>query len=107
TSAFISTEDRRFYQHWGVDVLRVGKAALKDIASRSPAEGGGTITQQLARNRFLTHEKTLSRKLKETMLALQIERRYTKNEILEMYENQIYFGDGAYGVQAASRTFFG
>jgi penicillin-binding protein 1A len=107
TNAFIATEDRRFYRHWGVDIFRIGKAAMKDIATRSPAEGGGTITQQLARNLFLTHEKTLSRKLKETMLALEIERRYTKDEILAMYENQIYFGDGAYGVQAAARTFFG
>lgn len=106
TNAFISVEDRRFYQHWGVDVFRIGKAAIKDIMSRSAAEGGGTITQQLARNLFLTHEKTFSRKMKETLLAMEIERRYTKDEILQMYENQIYFGSGAYGVQAAARVFF-
>ncbi len=106
TNAFISVEDRRFYQHWGVDIFRIGKAAMKDIMSRSAAEGGGTITQQLARNLFLTHEKTISRKMKETLLALEIERRYTKDEILQMYENQIYFGSGAYGVQAAARVFF-
>ncbi len=106
TAAFISVEDRRFYQHWGVDVFRIGKAAIKDIMSRSAAEGGGTITQQLARNLFLTHEKTFTRKMKETLLAMEIERRYTKDEILQMYENQIYFGSGAYGVQAAARVFF-
>ncbi len=106
TDAFIATEDRRFYQHWGVDVFRLGKAAMRDIKEGRPAEGAGTITQQLARNLFLTHEKTFSRKIKETVLALQIERRYSKDEILEMYENQIYFGEGAYGVQAAASTFF-
>ena len=70
------------------------------------AEGGSTITQQLARNLFLTHERTMSRKLKEIALAVEIERSYSKNQILEMYFNQIYFGEGAYGVEAAAKTYF-
>jgi penicillin-binding protein 1A len=98
--AVISVEDRRFRQHPGLDVIRTFGALLKDIRARRLAQGGSTITQQLARNLFLTPEKTLRRKLKELFLALQIERQYTKDEILGFYLNQIYFGAGAYGVGA-------
>ena len=106
-NATIATEDRSFYQHWGVDLWGVARAAMTDLLHRRRAQGGSTITQQLARNRFLTHERTWSRKLKETALAIEIERHYTKDEILQLYFNQIYFGEGAYGVEAASKTFFG
>jgi penicillin-binding protein 1A len=106
-NATIATEDRSFYQHWGVDLWGVARAALTDVLHMRRAQGGSTITQQLARNRFLTHERTWTRKLKETALAVEIERQYTKDEILELYFNQIYFGDGAYGVEAASKIYFG
>ncbi len=105
-NATIATEDRSFYQHWGVDLWGVGRAAMRNLVTMRRAEGGSTITQQLARNLFLTHERTVSRKLKEIALAVEIERNYSKNQILEMYFNQIYFGDGAYGVEAAAKTFF-
>jgi penicillin-binding protein 1A len=105
-NATISTEDRSFYQHWGVDLWGVGRAALRNITKMRRAEGGSTITQQLARNLFLTHERTVTRKLKEIALAMEIERNYSKQQILEMYFNQIYFGDGAYGVDAAAKTYF-
>src|SRR5262245_47666939 len=106
-NATIATEDRSFYQHWGVDLWGVGRAAVTDVLHMRRAQGGSTITQQLARNRFLTHERTWTRKLKEVALAVEIERNYTKDEILELYFNQIYFGDGAYGVDAASKIYFG
>ncbi len=105
--AFISIEDERFYQHIGVDPIGIIRAFVKNIRAGGAKEGASTITQQLARNLFLTHEKTLSRKIREALLALQIERNYNKEEILEMYLNQIYFGEGSYGVESASRTYFG
>jgi len=105
--AFIATEDRRFWDHWGMDLAGVGRAVVKNILSFRVREGASTITQQLARNLFLTHEQTFSRKVKEAVLALRIEQSYSKDEILEMYLNQIYFGGGAYGIQAAARGFFG
>ena len=105
--AVIAVEDRRFARHPGLDVIRNFGALIKDIRTRRLAEGASTITQQLARNLFLTPEKTLQRKLKEIYLALQIERRYTKDEILSFYLNQIYFGAGAYGIGAAAQTYFG
>jgi penicillin-binding protein 1A len=105
--AILAIEDRRFYSHWGIDPIRLVRALVTDIVARRPEQGGSTITQQLARNLFLTHEKTLTRKLKEMALAIRIERTYTKDEILEMYFNQIYFGEGAYGVDAAAKVFFG
>ncbi|MGI6129210.1 MAG: transglycosylase domain-containing protein [bacterium] len=104
--AFIDTEDIRFNQHFGIDLRAIARAAWR-IASRRSFEGGSTITQQLVKNAFLTQEQTLKRKVQEAILALQVERRFTKDQILEMYLNEIYFGHGAYGVQAASRTFFG
>ncbi len=106
-NATISTEDRSFYHHWGVDMWGIGRAAVNNVLRRRTAEGGSTITQQLARNLFLTHERTLTRKLKEVSLAIAIERNYSKDQILELYFNQIYFGEGAYGVESASKTFYG
>ena len=104
----IAIEDRHFRKHWGVDIQGIGRAAVKNLLRGDvTAEGASTITMQLARNLFLTYEKTFSRKIKEAILAFRIERAYSKDEILEMYFNQIYFGEGAYGAQAASRMFFG
>ncbi|HEY6571836.1 MAG TPA: PBP1A family penicillin-binding protein [Candidatus Eisenbacteria bacterium] len=105
--AILSIEDRRFYSHWGIDPIRLLGALANDIAAGRAEQGGSTITQQLARNLFLTHEKTFTRKIKEAVLAVRIEQTYTKDEILEMYLNQIYFGEGAYGLDAAAKVFFG
>ena len=106
-NAFIAVEDRRFYTHWGVDVIGVCRAVASNVVSGGIESGASTITQQLAKNLFLTFEQTAQRKMKEAVLALRIEQTYSKDEILEMYLNQIYFGDGAYGVQAASRRILG
>ena len=106
-NATLSTEDRSFYRHWGVDLYGVGRAMVTNVLKMRRAEGGSTITQQLARNLFLTHERTLSRKAKEIALAIEIERNYSKEQILELYFNQIYFGEGAYGVESAAKTYFG
>jgi penicillin-binding protein 1A len=105
-NATLSTEDRNFYHHWGIDLWGIGRAAVTDLMHMKIKQGGSTITQLLARNVFLTHERTWTRKMKEAALAIEIERHYTKDQILEMYFNQIYFGEGAYGVAAAARTFF-
>jgi penicillin-binding protein 1A len=105
--AVISIEDQRFYDHRGFDVLRIASAALTNIRHGRAAQGGSTITQQLARQSFLTTDKTLRRKLQELILAERIERRYSKPEILQLYLNKIYFGDGLYGVEAAARGYFG
>jgi penicillin-binding protein 1A len=107
TAALIATEDRKFYRHSGVDLKAVLRAAVKDLMAGAFKEGASTITQQLAKTLFLTPRKTLVRKFKEAVLAFQLERRYTKDEILTLYLNQVYFGSGAYGVQSASRIFFG
>jgi penicillin-binding protein 1A len=107
TNAFIATEDRQFYRHWGLNMFAIGRAVFEDIMARKIVRGASTITQQLARNLFLTQEQTLTRKIKEAILAIRIERHYTKDEILAMYLNQIYFGEGAYGVAAASNKYFG
>lgn len=106
-NAFIAAEDARFYQHIGIDPRGILRAVWTNISGGGVSEGGSTITQQLARNALLSQERTLKRKIQEAILALQIERKYSKNEILEMYLNQIYFGQGAYGVQTASQTYFG
>lgn len=106
-NAFIAAEDARFYQHIGVDPRGIMRALWANITNHGVAEGGSTITQQLAKNTLLTQEQTLKRKIQEAFLALQIERHYSKQEILEMYLNQIYFGQGAYGVQAAAQVYFG
>jgi 1A family penicillin-binding protein len=105
--AFIAVEDHRFYSHYGIDPQGLLRAVVRNISERRYAEGGSTITQQLAKNLFLTHEKTMTRKAQEMLLTIQLERRYTKDEILEKYLNTIYFGHGAYGVEAASRTYYG
>ncbi len=106
-NAFIAIEDRRFYQHPGIDLRRFLKAMWVNLTTWSFTGGGAsTITQQLARDRFLTLEKTISRKLKEMMLALQFEKRYSKEEILEMYLNQIYLAPGVYGVGEATSFYF-
>ncbi len=104
--AVLAAEDKNFYRHSGVDLKGILRAIYKDIRARKFVEGASTITQQLSKTLFLTHKKTLIRKLKEAILAFQLERRYTKDEILELYLNQIYFGSGAYGVKAAAKTFF-
>ena len=104
--AFLAAEDIRFYEHGGIDFRGIGRAIYTYIRW-GEVQGGSTITQQLAKNYFLTQEQTLSRKLHEAFIALQIEQKYTKNEILEMYMNQIYFGQGAYGVETAANTYFG
>lgn len=106
-NAFIAAEDVRFYQHAGIDPRGIMRALWANISGKGVTEGGSTITQQLAKNALLTQERTLKRKIQEAILALQIERQYTKTEILEMYLNQIYFGQGAYGVQAAAHVYFG
>jgi len=105
--AFISMEDRRFRKHWGVNVYAVARAAFVNLRAKRIVLGASTITQQLARNLFLTREKSIIRKLKEAILAVEIERVYSKDEILEMYLNQIYFGNGVYGIEAASGLYFG
>jgi len=104
--ALIATEDRSFYRHSGVDLKGILRAVIKDIWAGEFVEGASTITQQLAKTLFLTPRKTLIRKIKEAILAFQLERRYTKDEILELYLNQVYFGSGAYGVESAAKTFF-
>ena len=104
--AFVAVEDNRFYEHNGVDPHGLARALYTNIISNEVAEGGSTITQQLAKNAYLTQERTIKRKIQEVFLALQLEKQYTKQEILEMYLNQIYFGRGAYGVQAAAKTYF-
>ncbi len=105
--AVLATEDIRFYKHWGIDLFGIARAFFVNVRAGHVVEGGSTITQQLARNLFLTREQTLSRKVREALLALQIERNFSKKQILEMYLNQIYFGHGAYGVESAARTYFG
>jgi len=106
-AGLIATEDRGFYKHSGVDIKGILRAVVRDIRAGGFVEGASTITQQLAKTLFLTSKKTLVRKIKEAILAFQIERRYTKDEILELYLNQIYFGSGAYGVESAASIFFG
>jgi len=105
--AFVATEDSRFYSHHGIDPIGILRAIWVNVVHSGVAEGGSTITQQLARNAFLSQDRTLKRKISEALLALKIEQHYTKQEILEMYMNQIYFGQGAYGVQSAAHVYFG
>jgi penicillin-binding protein 1A len=105
--AIIAVEDQRFYDHNGVDVVRVAGAALSNLREGRRAQGGSTITQQLARQSFLTPEKTFRRKLTEVVVATRLEEQFTKDEILELYLNKVYFGDGLYGVEAASLGYLG
>jgi penicillin-binding protein 1A len=104
--AVIATEDRRFYRHFGVDPIGLGRALLANISAGRIVQGGSTITQQLAKNLFLTPERSLSRKIQETLLALWLERRFTKDQILEIYLNRVYLGAGTYGVDAAAHRYF-
>jgi penicillin-binding protein 1A len=105
--AFIAIEDRRFYSHHGVDPRGIFRAVVADVIHRGASQGGSTITQQLAKNLFLTQERTVSRKLQEVALALWLEHKFFKAQILELYLNRVYFGSGAYGVEAAAQRYFG
>ncbi len=105
--AFIAIEDRRFYRHVGVDPMGLARAVIANVLRRGVSQGGSTITQQLAKNLFLTQERTLWRKAQELVLALWLERKFSKAEILELYLNRVYFGSGAYGVEAAAQRYFG
>src|SRR3954467_8052472 len=105
--AMVSVEDGRFRSHIGVDPIAVARAFSIRITKGRWTQGGSTITQQLARNIFLTNNRTFTRKIKEGILALALERKFTKDQILELYLNRVYFGGGAYGIDAASRRFFG
>ena len=105
--AFIAIEDRRFYSHYGVDPIGIARAAVTNLLHRGVSQGGSTLTQQLAKNLFLTQERTFQRKLQEVELALWLERKHSKAEILELYLNRVYFGSGAYGVEAAAQRYFG
>ena len=105
--AVIATEDRRFYNHLGVDPVGLVRAGMRNLIAGSVVQGGSTITQQLAKNLFLSPDRTMARKLEEAMYAIWLERRFTKDEILELYLNRVYFGGGTYGVEAAARRYFG
>jgi penicillin-binding protein 1A len=104
--AVIAIEDRRFYDHWGVDLKRILRAIIIDLIARDYAQGASTLTQQLARNVYLTSKQSMVRKIREIMTAVQIESYYTKDEIFELYLNMVYFGAGVYGVEAASQKYF-
>jgi penicillin-binding protein 1A len=106
-NAFIATEDNDFFDHWGISTKGILRAAVTNFLKRKVAQGGSTITQQLSKTIFLTSEKTILRKFKELLLTVQLERNYTKEEILQLYINQIYFGAGGYGAESASKIYFG
>lgn len=106
-NAVLSVEDERFWQHSGIDPLSIARALAADIRTRSFAEGGSTLTQQLAKNEYFTQEKRISRKFAEGFAALSIEKRYSKEQIFEMYANTIYFGSGYYGIAQAAQGYFG
>ena len=105
--AFLAIEDRRFYEHYGIDPYGIARAAVANVLHRSVSQGGSTITQQLAKNLFLTQERTIHRKLQEMLLALWLERKFSKTQILELYLNRVYFGSGAYGIEQAAQRYFG
>lgn len=104
--AVIATEDRRFYEHGAMDFIGVGRALFTNYVAGRTVEGGSTISQQVVKNIFLSQERTMTRKAEELALAIQLERNYSKDEILELYLNTIYFGHGTYGIKAASETYF-
>jgi penicillin-binding protein 1A len=106
-NAVLATEDRRFRSHYGVDPVGLARAMIKNVRARAVVEGGSTITQQLAKNVFLTPERTITRKLQEAVLAVWLETQLSKDEILELYLNRVYFGAGTYGIEAASKRYFG
>src|ERR1700745_1207304 len=105
--AFVAIEDRRFFSHYGVDPIGLLRATAANVLHRGVSQGGSTLTQQLAKNLFLTQQRTLWRKMQEAVLALWLERKFSKTEILELYLNRVYFGAGAYGVDAAAQRYFG
>ena len=105
--AVIAVEDHRFYNHNGIDVISIGRAAFNDIRTLSFIEGGSTITQQLSKNVYFTQEKKIERKIAEVFMAFEIEKKYSKNEILELYINTIYFGNGYYNIKDACKGYFG
>lgn len=105
-NAVLAVEDHRFYKHGGVDIVSICRAVIKDIQAMSFVEGGSTITQQLTKNMYFTQEKKITRKIAEVFMAKEIEKKYEKNEILELYLNTSYFGDGYYTVKEASRGYF-
>ena len=106
-NAVISVEDHRFYEHNGIDVIAIGRAIINDIKAMSFVEGGSTITQQIAKNEYFTQEKKFTRKVAEVFVAFELEKQYTKNEILELYINTIYFGNGYYNIKDAAKGYFG
>ena len=106
-AAVLATEDRRFYSHFGIDLRGVARALYVNVKEGDMVQGGSTITQQVAKNLFLTPERSLHRKGQEMLLALWLERTFTKDEILELYLNRVYFGAGTYGVDAAAKKYFG
>jgi len=106
-NAIVSIEDNAFYRHDGVNLTSIGRAALKNLKTRSFAEGGSTITQQLAKNLYFTMDKKLERKVAELFVVHQLEKNYDKNEILELYVNVIYYGNGYFGIKNASNGYFG
>src|SRR3954467_440090 len=105
--AFLAIEDRRFYSHYGIDPFGIARAVAANVLHRGVSQGGSTLTQQLAKNLFLTQERTMTRKLQEVILSVWLERKYSKDEILDLYLNRVYFGSGAYGVEAAAQRYFG
>ena len=105
-AAFVSIEDKRFYEHGAVDPVGIARALMTDLATGRTAQGASTITQQLVRNLFLTNDQTVERKTQEILLSMQMEQRYSKKQILSLYLSRVYFGSGAYGIEAASRRFF-
>ena len=104
--AVISVEDHRFYKHNGIDIIAIGRATINDIKAMSYVEGGSTITQQLAKNMYFTQEKKMERKIAEVFMAWNIESHYSKEDIFELYVNNIFFGDGYYTVKEACRGYF-
>ncbi len=106
-AAVVAVEDRRFYEHQGLDFRGLARAVYVDLKARKLVQGGSTITQQVAKNLFLTPDRTLTRKVREALLALKLERTFTKDQILSLYMNRVYFGGGVYGFEAASEKFFG
>ncbi len=104
--AVVAVEDSRFYEHGGIDLRGIARAVVKDVVKGRLAEGGSTITQQLIKNRYLTNEKTIDRKVTEGLMAIEFEKNYTKQQILEMYFNEIYYGNGAFGISQAARLYF-
>lgn len=105
--AMVAVEDRRFYSHRGVDIIGIGRAIKKNFEDRRLSEGGSCITQQLAKNIYFMHDNSFSRKIAEVMIAISIEKKYSKEEILELYSNVIYYGSGYYGIGEAAKGYFG